>query len=218
MLAASAALVLAAMLAITCQLQFDWLGGSLAAVMRNDPTAEGLDWTSLRARPAFARPAAAGSPRGGTQLARRRQDRLRTRARCDHAVPEFRLTPVRHRRSAARPRRTRRFAAAGRPSRTSNGASQSVVPNASTPWPRLPFNSTAACCEPSRSCAAIRCSLDHKRPRGQSQTFDFHCSAQIRAMIRSAGPDQTARPAHSRHVTPGSREADDGCTGHYRPA
>jgi hypothetical protein len=29
-------------------MQFDWLGGRLAAVMRADPTAEGLDWTSLR--------------------------------------------------------------------------------------------------------------------------------------------------------------------------
>jgi hypothetical protein len=36
------------MLMISCQLQFDWLGGSLAAIMRNDPTAEGLDWTSLQ--------------------------------------------------------------------------------------------------------------------------------------------------------------------------
>jgi 4-amino-4-deoxy-L-arabinose transferase-like glycosyltransferase len=48
MLAGSAALVLAAMLAVSAQLQFDWLGSSLAAVMHNDPTAEGLDWTSLQ--------------------------------------------------------------------------------------------------------------------------------------------------------------------------
>jgi 4-amino-4-deoxy-L-arabinose transferase-like glycosyltransferase len=48
MLATSGTLVLLAMLAIASQLQFDWLGGSLAAVMRNDPTAEGLDWTSLQ--------------------------------------------------------------------------------------------------------------------------------------------------------------------------
>jgi 4-amino-4-deoxy-L-arabinose transferase-like glycosyltransferase len=48
MLAGSAALVVAAMLAIACQLQFDWFGGALSAAMRGDPTAEGLDWTSLQ--------------------------------------------------------------------------------------------------------------------------------------------------------------------------
>jgi 4-amino-4-deoxy-L-arabinose transferase-like glycosyltransferase len=47
-LAGSAALVLAAMAAISCQIQFDWFGGTMATVMRNDPTAEGVDWTSLR--------------------------------------------------------------------------------------------------------------------------------------------------------------------------
>ncbi len=46
--AGSAALVLAAMVVIAGQIQFDWLGGALAAVARTDPTAEGLDWTSLR--------------------------------------------------------------------------------------------------------------------------------------------------------------------------
>ena len=48
MLAGSAAVVLAAMLAISCQIQFDWLGGALSSVTHGDPTAEGLDWTSLR--------------------------------------------------------------------------------------------------------------------------------------------------------------------------
>jgi 4-amino-4-deoxy-L-arabinose transferase-like glycosyltransferase len=48
MLAGSAGLVGAAMLAISCQMQFDWLGGTLSAVTRGDPTAEGLDWTSLQ--------------------------------------------------------------------------------------------------------------------------------------------------------------------------
>jgi hypothetical protein len=33
---------------VSLQIQFDWLGGSLAAVMGKDPTAEGLDWTSVR--------------------------------------------------------------------------------------------------------------------------------------------------------------------------
>ncbi|HEY4044663.1 MAG TPA: glycosyltransferase family 39 protein, partial [Rhodopila sp.] len=46
-LAASAALVLAATAVIASQVQFDWLGGALTTVMRADPTAEGLDWTSL---------------------------------------------------------------------------------------------------------------------------------------------------------------------------
>jgi 4-amino-4-deoxy-L-arabinose transferase-like glycosyltransferase len=48
LLAGSAALILASMAVIAAQIQFDWLGSSLAAVMRSDPTAEGLDWTSLR--------------------------------------------------------------------------------------------------------------------------------------------------------------------------
>jgi Dolichyl-phosphate-mannose-protein mannosyltransferase len=46
--AGSAVLVLMAMTVIAGQIQFDWLGGSLATVMRADPTAEGLDWTSIR--------------------------------------------------------------------------------------------------------------------------------------------------------------------------
>ena len=46
-LAGSAALVLVAMIVIATQIQFDWLGGSLARLMRTDPTAEGTDWTSL---------------------------------------------------------------------------------------------------------------------------------------------------------------------------
>jgi hypothetical protein len=48
LLAGSAALVLTSVTIIATQLQFDWLGGSLAAVFRIDPTAEGLDWISLR--------------------------------------------------------------------------------------------------------------------------------------------------------------------------
>ena len=48
LLAGSAALVLASVIVIATQIQFDWLGGSLAAVMRSDPTAEALDWTSVR--------------------------------------------------------------------------------------------------------------------------------------------------------------------------
>jgi 4-amino-4-deoxy-L-arabinose transferase-like glycosyltransferase len=43
----SAALVVTATVVIVCQIQFDWLGGGLGRVMRTDPTAEGLDWTSL---------------------------------------------------------------------------------------------------------------------------------------------------------------------------
>jgi 4-amino-4-deoxy-L-arabinose transferase-like glycosyltransferase len=44
----SAGLVLAPMTVIATQLQFDWLGSSLARVTSADPTAEGLDWTSVR--------------------------------------------------------------------------------------------------------------------------------------------------------------------------
>jgi 4-amino-4-deoxy-L-arabinose transferase-like glycosyltransferase len=47
-LVASAGLVLTAVTVIAIQIQTDWLGGSLSAVMRKDPTAEGLDWISLR--------------------------------------------------------------------------------------------------------------------------------------------------------------------------
>jgi 4-amino-4-deoxy-L-arabinose transferase-like glycosyltransferase len=45
--AGSAALVLACTIVIATQVQFDWLGNGLAKVMRTDPTAEGVDWTSL---------------------------------------------------------------------------------------------------------------------------------------------------------------------------
>ena len=45
--ATSAALVLASLAVIATQLDFDWLGGRLSTVMRTDPTAEGLDWTSI---------------------------------------------------------------------------------------------------------------------------------------------------------------------------
>jgi 4-amino-4-deoxy-L-arabinose transferase-like glycosyltransferase len=48
LVAVSAILTLASLMVIATQLQFDWLDGSLAAVMRRDPTPEGLDWTSIR--------------------------------------------------------------------------------------------------------------------------------------------------------------------------
>jgi 4-amino-4-deoxy-L-arabinose transferase-like glycosyltransferase len=47
-LAASAALVVLATTAIATQIQFDWLGATLATAMRTDPTAEALEWNSLR--------------------------------------------------------------------------------------------------------------------------------------------------------------------------
>jgi hypothetical protein len=47
LIAGSALLLLAAVTVISAQIQFDWLGGSLAAIMRSDPTAEGADWTSI---------------------------------------------------------------------------------------------------------------------------------------------------------------------------
>jgi 4-amino-4-deoxy-L-arabinose transferase-like glycosyltransferase len=48
LVAGSAGLVLASVTVIATQVRFDWLGGTLAAVMRTDPTAEGVDWTSVR--------------------------------------------------------------------------------------------------------------------------------------------------------------------------
>jgi hypothetical protein len=48
LIGATAALVLAATAIVSLQIQFDFLGGSVAAVMGKDPTAEGLDWTSVR--------------------------------------------------------------------------------------------------------------------------------------------------------------------------
>jgi Dolichyl-phosphate-mannose-protein mannosyltransferase len=48
LIACTAVLELAAVATIALQIQFDWLGGSLAAVMRKDPTDEGLDWRSVR--------------------------------------------------------------------------------------------------------------------------------------------------------------------------
>jgi len=48
LLAGSAALLLVSVTVIATQIQFDWIGGRLAAIMRTDPTAEGLDWTSIR--------------------------------------------------------------------------------------------------------------------------------------------------------------------------
>lgn len=44
----TAGLVLAALVIISTQLTFDWLGGSVAAIMRKDPTDEGINWTSIR--------------------------------------------------------------------------------------------------------------------------------------------------------------------------
>jgi hypothetical protein len=44
----SAILTLAGMTVIATQLQFDWLGDRLVVAGRADPTAEGLDWTSIR--------------------------------------------------------------------------------------------------------------------------------------------------------------------------
>ncbi|OYV26676.1 MAG: hypothetical protein B7X08_01080 [Acidocella sp. 20-63-7] len=44
----TAILILVALTVIATQIQFDFLGNRLAAVMRKDPTAEGLDWTSIR--------------------------------------------------------------------------------------------------------------------------------------------------------------------------
>lgn len=48
-LAGTTALVLLAVTVIGAQTRWDVLGPALAAVMRKDPTAEGVDWTSLRA-------------------------------------------------------------------------------------------------------------------------------------------------------------------------
>jgi 4-amino-4-deoxy-L-arabinose transferase-like glycosyltransferase len=47
-IAGTAALVIASVSVTSLQIQFDWLGGALASVMRKDPTDEGLDWTSVR--------------------------------------------------------------------------------------------------------------------------------------------------------------------------
>jgi len=47
-LVATAGLLVTAMLVIATQIQFDWLGGALAPLGRKDPTAEGLDWRSVR--------------------------------------------------------------------------------------------------------------------------------------------------------------------------
>ena len=46
--AGTAALLVTVLVVIATQLQFDWAGGRLAGVLRKDPTAEGLDWTSVR--------------------------------------------------------------------------------------------------------------------------------------------------------------------------
>jgi len=44
----TAVLELAVVATTALQIQFDWLGNSLAMVMRRDPTEEGLDWRSVR--------------------------------------------------------------------------------------------------------------------------------------------------------------------------
>jgi 4-amino-4-deoxy-L-arabinose transferase-like glycosyltransferase len=44
----SAVLVIIVLAVIVGQVQFDWLGGRLAGVMRTDPTAEGVNWVSIR--------------------------------------------------------------------------------------------------------------------------------------------------------------------------
>ena len=49
LIAGSAALVLLAIVVISTQIRFDWLGDRLTAIMQTDPTAEGVDWTSIRA-------------------------------------------------------------------------------------------------------------------------------------------------------------------------
>lgn len=48
LVAGTAGLVLVTVTVVASQIQFDWLGGRLAAVLRRDPTAEGLDWVSVR--------------------------------------------------------------------------------------------------------------------------------------------------------------------------
>jgi hypothetical protein len=47
-LAGSATVIIISLTVIVTQIQFDWLGRPLSAVMRNDPTQEGLDWVSIR--------------------------------------------------------------------------------------------------------------------------------------------------------------------------
>lgn len=48
LLAGSAIMLLASVVITVIQIQFDLLGDSLTVVMRSDPTAEGIAWTSLR--------------------------------------------------------------------------------------------------------------------------------------------------------------------------
>ncbi len=88
LVAGSAGLVLASVTVIATQVRFDWLGGTLAAVMRTDPTAEGVDWTSVREDLAGARVTAARCVGGDAQLARCRQDWLRSRAGHDNVMPQ----------------------------------------------------------------------------------------------------------------------------------
>jgi hypothetical protein len=48
LLAGTAALVVVSLTVVVTQIQTDWLGNRLVSVLNKDPTAEGLDWTSLR--------------------------------------------------------------------------------------------------------------------------------------------------------------------------
>jgi hypothetical protein len=48
LIAGTAVLTILAIGVVATQIQFDWLGEGLTALMRKDPTDEGLDWVSLR--------------------------------------------------------------------------------------------------------------------------------------------------------------------------
>ena len=48
LIAGTAVLTVLAVGVVATQIQFDWLGGSLAVLMRKDPTDEGLNWVSVR--------------------------------------------------------------------------------------------------------------------------------------------------------------------------
>ena len=218
MLAGSGALVLAAMLAIACQLQFDWLGGSLSAVTRSDPTAEGLDWTSLqhdlRARGLL--------PPGALVAALNWRDAGKIGyglgPDCDHAVPEFRT----HASSASPIRR------ATTPDRTCC-CCWSTQPNERRSKPKRGSEQIDTLAPVLRSIPRPRAAnhrgpaRPHVAPSAMSEARDHgtHSSFMFRANSGYDPPkrDQTKdRPVHSRRVTPGSREADDECTSHYRPA
>ena len=48
LVAGSTVMVAVSIVVISTQIQLDWLGDHLAAIMRTDPTVEGLDWVSIR--------------------------------------------------------------------------------------------------------------------------------------------------------------------------